>query len=1039
MSTATTQGKQNRKGWSLSDLAINRPVTTVMVFLSCLVVGLIASRFLPLEYFPELDAPFLFIEIPYPGSTPREVERLITRPAEESLATLTGISSLNSRSSSESAQIFMLFEWGKDLSVQAVEAREKLEAIRGELPGDVRRINVFKFNTSDAPILTLRISSNDDLSEAWDMLNRNLVRPIERLPGVARVELQGVEPKEVRIELNAVRVQALNINLGELNERLQQANFSVSAGVIDNGNRRIRVTPIGEFRSVEEIRQFRINDAGVRLGDIADVTFEPGDRNYARHLDQKYAIGLEIFKERGSNMVAVGERVLKAVETAGESSELQGVQLFFLENQPEGVVSSLSDLLNAGLLGALLSILVLYFFLRSITTTLTVALAVPISITITLGVMYFAGMSLNILSMMGLMLAVGMLVDNAVVVSEAIFRERQLHPGDPKKAAREGMSQVAMAVSAGTLTTAVVFLPNLFGERDQIQIFLSQVALAIVVSLAASLLIAQTIIPLVASRIKSPLKQEDKGFIARMTGLYGRMLTWTLDRRRTTAIILGLVLVTAAIPMGAVKSEMFPEEVDRSLFLQYNLDANYSLAKIRPAVETIEKYLYDNAERLDIRAVYTYYDEQGNAQSSILLTDDEEATRGSSAIRDEIRENLPKIAIGRPTFDDERSAGAEGVSLAITGDSSERLSELLPDVLRALRRIDGLIDVKSEAGAGDEEVVVSVDRERTLRLGLDTTAVAQQIAVALRGTQLRDFRSSDGEVPVRMRFRDADTQDVSDLRSVMLQGPNGTSVPIGAVANFAVRTGPVSVQRQERETALVINASLQDEFTMDEAREAIENVMNGLQFPAGYGWKFGRGFDFNVDAGEKLLRNLILAVLFIFIVLAALFESLVYPISIITSILFSIIGVYWFFLITGTTFSLMANIGLLILIGVVVNNGIVLIDHINQLRAKGMRRYDAVVQGGKDRLRPILMTVGTTVLGLIPLCVGTTQIGGDGPPYFPMARAIVGGLVFSTVITLLFTPTIYCMLDDLRGWARNIATRAGSFGPRLKADQAKSA
>jgi HAE1 family hydrophobic/amphiphilic exporter-1 len=366
-----------------------------------------------------------------------------------------------SNSNPNGSQVFIAFEWGKDLSVKTVEARERLDAIRDELPGDLRRVNVFKFNTSDEAMLTLRISSERDLSEAYDMLVRNLVRPVERVPGVARVELQGVEPKEIRIELIADEVEAQGIDLNQLNQLLSSSNFAASAGLIDEGNRRFRVNPIGEFRSIEEIGRLVINDRGTRLSDVSEISFEPRERNYARHLHQRYAVGLEVYKERGANMVEVTARVLKEIEETGQSQEMQGIELFFLENQAEGVVSSLSDLLKAGLLGALLSIVVLYFFLRNWSTTLLVALAVPISITIALGGMYLTGFSLNILTMMGLMLAVGMLVDNAVVVAESIFTERDRHPGAPVVAAVRGVRAVGLAVLAGTLTSAARGCRNL--------------------------------------------------------------------------------------------------------------------------------------------------------------------------------------------------------------------------------------------------------------------------------------------------------------------------------------------------------------------------------------------------------------------------------------------------------------------------------------------------------------------------------------------------------------------------------------------------
>ncbi len=1002
---------------SPAEFAIRRPVTTIMLFVSMMAVGLVASRLLPLEYFPELDVPFLGINIPYAGSAPGEVEREIARPVEEVLATISGIKRLESNSSPDGAFVSMEFDWGVDIAVKAVEARERVEAIRDQLPADIRRINVFKFNTADEAILTIRISSQRDLSNSYDMITRKLVRPLERLPGVARVQLEGLEPKEIRIELIADRVIAHGVDLNDLQRRLQAMNFSASAGMIDHGTQRIRVSPKGEFRNVGEIAEQIIGPNGLRLRDIANVTYESARRDYARHLDRKYAIGISVFKENGANLVEVGNRVLAEVNRIGNSREMQGINLFFLENQAEGVTSSLRELLKAGLLGAVLSLFVLYFFLRNMTTTLMVALAVPVAITITLGVMYFIGISLNILSMMGLMLAVGMLVDNAVVVSESIFTEREKAPGNTVPATLRGVRSVALAVAAGTLTSAAVFLPIIFGKKDQIEVFLTHVAAAIVVSLTVSLFIAQTIIPLISSRIQPPNRDKKSKLIEAIRHRYARMLKWTVRRRWLSALMILGFLLSIAVPMVVVETDMFPESQTRELFLRYNLDSRYPLERIRrEAVDPIEEYLYSNQEAFEIRAVYTYYDEQGTAQSSILLTDDSEAKQSSTAISQAILEGIPKIAIGSPAFERRRS-GSDGVSLTLTGRSSEQLVRTGQEVARVLNTLEGIDGAKTSQRAGDQEVQIRVDRERANQYGFSSQEVAGVVAVAMRGVDLQEFKGEEGEVPIRLIFQDADKASKRSLADLKLRNASGQQIPLLAMVDLIEDRGPVTIERINRETGLRITANLHD-LTMEKAREKIRETMELMSFPPGVSWSFGQGFNDEEEAMQQMIFNILLAIAIIYIVLAAQFESLLYPASMICSILFSIVGVYWFFLFTGTTFSIMSMIGILILIGVVVNNGIVLIDHINHLRADGMARDDAVIQAGRDRLRPILMTVGTTVLGLLPLCIGTTQIGGDGPPYFPMARAIVGGLLFSTVISLLFLPSIYIWLDGLSQFSK---------------------
>jgi HAE1 family hydrophobic/amphiphilic exporter-1 len=661
-----------------------------------------------------------------------------------------------------------------------------------------------------------------------------------------------------------------------------------------------------------------------------------------------------------------------------------------------------------------------------------VSLAIPVAITITLGVMYFLGLSLNILSMMGLMLAVGMLVDNAVVVSESIHTEHEKTPDDAQGSALRGVSAVGLAVAAGTLTSAAVFLPIIFGEKDQISIFLTHVAIAIVVSLTVSLLIAQTVIPLLASKLDRPANKKQNALVDKLRDRYVRLLHWNMRHRWLAAAMVVLTLLSAAIPMSIVETDMFPQDQTRKLYMPYHLDGNYPLAKLKESVDRIEEYLYANQERFEIRAVYTYYSEQSEGTASlILLTDDENSKRSSEEISADIMEGLPRIAIGRPSFDFDRIGGGDKLSITLTGTSSEVLRDLSHDAVRVLTSVEGLTGVVSGAAAGDQEVQVHVNRERANQLGFSTQEVAQAVAIAIRGVDLREFKGEQGEIPVRLQFREEDRRDVDDLRDIKLRNSEGVSIPLMALVDFEKSTGPTEIRRLDRKTGLKVSAQL-DGITTEKARELIEAKMDLMALPSGYNWHFGGGFSDDEEAMQKMLFNILLAIAIIYIVLAAQFESLVYPLSMICTILFSVIGVFWFFLLTGTTFTLMAMIGILILIGVVVNNGIVLIDHVNQLRLQGLSRDEALIKAGRERMRPILMTVGTTVLGLAPLCIGTTQLGGNGPPYFPMARAIVGGLLFSTFVSLVLLPTIYTWLDVVRHWPRKLFSWLGRMLKSLK-------
>jgi len=460
------------------------------------------------------------------------------------------------------------------------------------------------------------------------------------------------------------------------------------------------------------------------------------------------------------------------------------------------------------------------------------------------------------------------------------------------------------------------------------------------------------------------------------------------------------------------------------LFMPYHIEGQHSLERIEATVDSIEEYLFSRQEEFNIRSVYSYYDQE-RAESTLLLTDEEDATLSTREIIERIEKDLPTIAIGEPSFQFEQQGGGEGFTIQLSGDSTEVLNELSVGVVRALSSVEGLKNVRSDAESGDREIRVIIDRTRAAAVGLTTQDIAQTVSVAMRGENLREFRDDAGEIEVRLAFRDDDKQSVEQLANMPLYTPDGERITLGTVASLHIGSSPDTIQRTDRQTAVILSANLDEDASADDVRPRVNSLMEQIELPPGYSWKEGRGFERQDETADMMVQNILLGIACIFLVMAALFESLLLPFSIILgSIVFSILGVFLFFAATGTTFSFMAMIGIMILIGVVVNNGIVLVDHVNNLRQEGMPREKAIVIAGRDRLRPILMTVATTIVGLTPLAVGTTQVGGDGPPYYPMARAIIGGLAFSTVVSLLVVPALYLYFDSLAAWGRKVMRTA---------------
>ncbi len=1005
-----------------TDFALRRPVTTLMVFAAVAVIGLVSSRLLPLEQYPDVSFPFMGAGVPYPGSTPEETEELVTRPIEDALATLPGIEEIRSTSSDQDARFEIRFAWGTDINTAGFEVRNKLDSVRSQLPKTADRMWMWMASTADSPMLTVRFSADQDLSSQYDLLDRYFKKPIERLDGVARVELAGVEAREVRILVDPGRLAAHGVDIRQLVQLLEKSNFSVGAGQITGFGERLMVRPIGEFRSLDEIRNLTIR-GNVRVGDVASVELVSPEILRRRHLDGRPAVGLDVFKSTQANVVEVVDHVLAVIEKNKALPQMQGITVFIVDNQAEAIRSSLADLTEAGLIGAALAFLVLFMFLRHWPTTLIVSAAVPLSLLATLAVMYFLGLTINVMSMMGMMLAIGMLVDNAVVVTESVYRHRQLDPGNPQAATLAGVREVGVATLAGTSTCVVVFLPILFGSNNQISIWLTHAAIPICVAMVASLIVAQTLIPMATSRFAAPPPPDSSSWISKLQDRYTRALDWSIHHRGWTLLALvavllltvGLIVISSMFPGKFLKFDPGAQDGGNQVFLGYNIKGSHPIDRVEAAVSTVEKHFEARREELGIKSFYSVYDQTEAFSIVVLKPRDEGGPRAQEFIA-KAQEGIPEIIIGKPSFkwDDANSMGGQRFSVQLTGESTEKLAELADEVARVMSTVKGLEAVRSEAREGDEEVQVVVNRQRAAALGLTSGDVAQAVAAGMRGDRLREFRGTERELTLRLAFRESDRQSIDNLAEFPIYLPSGPRVPLSAVADFRIAKGPRSIERLDRLTSVAITGNVKEDATLDAVGKEVEALMNNYQLPAGYSWKLGKGFDQQDENTQTMLFNLLLAIAMIYLVMAAVFESTVYPMSIITSIFMAIVGVIWLLFVTRTTSTLMAFIGEQILIGVVVNIGIVLVAHINELRNAGMERMAAIVQAGRDRLRPILMTTLTASLGLLPLAAGDASlaVGGGGPSYAPMARSIMGGLMAGAVMSLFVVPAFYVWIDN---------------------------
>ena len=1028
---------------TIAGLAIRYPVTVCMLLLSMIALGGISIPRIPLVMFPSMNAPELSVSVPYPNATPSQVLEEIVKPLEEALATIPGVRQMSSQASVDRGSVHLSFDWGEDLDLIRSEVRAKVDQIRPELPDDVEQVYVRKFSTDDIPILEGRIASGRDLRGSWEFIDTRIKKPLERVRGVAEVQVNGVEQREVEIALRLDDIKRLNVDVSKLFGSLDSANLTMSLGRISDGRRRLGVTTHGIVSSVEDLRNFPINERGLLLHHVADVELLDPIVNFGRHLNGEYAIGLEIRKASDANTVDTVNRVMAQIDRLNVDPALRGVEVLIWHNGGEEIMESLGGLLNAGLLGSILAIGVLYLFLRRLGATLLMGFCIPFSIVAAIGFMYLLGNSLNVLSMMGLMLSTGMLVDNAVVVLESIFR--RIEKGEDRvTAARVGTREVVMAVVASTLTSVIIFVPLIFGKKTNISIFLGHTGSAIIVTLFCSLFISLTLIPLAMARFlridmgsdstRPALEgQPETGGVEEMEtahrresgmpGYYPRFLGWTLNHRGIVSLVSIAIIASAFQMFGRLPDTSAEAEEQNDVSIEYEFSESYHYVKIEyDFVNRVEQFLFENKDRFKLKDVYSSY-ENSSANTRLYFDTDRMKPGEMTDIREQIKEGLPVIPGADIRLTGEEGQSSEWMSVNIYGDDPGRLQQMAADLKPRVLEAEDFFEVYTGSRRGRQEVQVRLDRELARKFGVSPQSVSEILGIVLRGQKMRGFRTPEGEVDIWIRLQRADREDLDDLKSLVVGGGGDTGdVLLSQVAEIRVEKTPSSIQRENRQTYTRL-VTRYGGGKYDQGKTLLGEVMDAYPFPSGYGWSFGFWTLQRDDQIKDFAFNIALALFMVYFVMAALFESISHPFAIMLSLLFAFVGVAWFLWLTGTPWNIMAWIGSLILIGVVVNNGIVLLDHINNLRREGVERRRAVIQGCMDRARPILMTAATTVVGLIPLAMGTTSL--FELRYFPMARTVMGGLMASTILSLIVLPNVYTLFDDLGEALRRLWRRTG--------------
>ncbi|MEM7232017.1 MAG: efflux RND transporter permease subunit [Planctomycetota bacterium] len=1008
------------------ELAIRRPVTTLMTLVSLAVLGTVAVFRLPLAFMPEAEEPELFVRLPYPNASPDQIETMILRPVEEVLGSVRGLDRMWARIDESGATARLEFDWSTNLHLARVEVWEKLDRIRRELPDDLENITVgtsWNNRETDDPILEGRLSSDRDLSESYDLLDRRIVRPLLRVPGVAQVKLDGVSPKEVRINLRIEDLELHGIDIRDVADVLRRSNFDQSLGEVRSTERVFRLRTLGAFKDVDEIRNLRIRSDGLRLRNVAEVVYKEPELDFGRHLDGNFAIGVTVSAESSANVVEVCDRLEKRIAAMIEDPELEGLKFLVWESQGKEIKRTLGELFTTGVFGAVLAAIVLFVFLRRFSTTTISVICIPFSLIVASGVIWAMGRTMNTLTLLGLIVGIGMLVDNAVVVIENIFRHQELGC-DRKTAALKGSREVSTAVIAATLTSVIVFLPMIFNKPSEMNIRLREIGSTVCLTLLASLFVSQTLIPLATSWFIRAKKRPRERWLVWLEEKYERVLAFNLRHRFVTPIVGLLIAASAVYPF--LKVDMNFDSARSSSYAQihYEFTEETPLDKKEEVISQVEKLIDPHRDELRAKSTYSWWS-YGYTMTREYLRDGELNQENLAAARQKLRTILPEIpgirvrvSEGRRSW---RKNSGKRVAFQIFGEEYSVIRELAEEARLRIARIDGLVESFGAESSGRQELHVEVDRDLVARFDVPATGVAQTVGLTYRGQRLQRFRTPSGEREMRLTLDEKKTESVSQLRNLPVRTRAGEKVPLASIASFTDVEGPERVERDDRQTSVWVGAR----YTKGKREDYIPLVKEALadmEFPYGYSWTFGDWQSRSQRRTREFLENLFLALLLVFAVMSGLFESVSQAVALMIALPFALTGAIWTLWLAGTDFDQQAAVGVLLLIGIVVNNGIVMLEHINAYRAEGMDRTKAMIRGGRERLRPILMTAVTTLIGLLPIVIQRPSLGGNY--YHSMALVIMGGIAVSTLLTTLLLPTTTSLVEDGVAWVGSLFRRS---------------
>ena len=1015
------------------DLAVDRKITVTMITLIVILGGLIAFTKLGLDMLPDVEFPMVSVVTVYGGASPEDIESIVTKPIEQAISSVSGVKGVVSTTVEGMSMIAVEFESGSNLDFAAQDLRDQLAMFADFLPDDIQTPLVMKFDMSALPLLFYGVTSEErPLNELAEYMDETAGYRLERIEGVASVIVQSPEVREIQVEIDQHALETSGITLDQVIQMIGFENLNMPAGRIVEDHMDYLVRTRAEFASLREIEDLLvgISPTGnpIKLRQIAKVKDTVSDLRTEMRVQSKPGVMMIVTKQSGANTVQVADAV-KAELAELQKVLPQDIEMHIGMDMSASVKLTVNSTGRTALLGGVLAMLMIYFFLRNIRPTIAVGIAIPVSIVVTFIPLYAVGYTLNLLTLGGLALGIGMLVDNAIVVIENVFRH--LEEGKSRKeAARLGASEVGMAITASTLTTLAVFLPMAMGSGTAGQL-VRGLALSISFSLLASLFVSLTMVPMIASVFFKPRSKvdytlkADKSWIVRLRVVYTAALTVVLQHRWKTlgAATVAFLISLALIPV--VGTEFMPEMDQAMLMMKIKLPVGSALEETDKAVRQVEKIalaedavqtvIVSNGVNEEDRGQSGDMANAGSHEGMIMLAMKPKSERSLSTtmIGEKIRGEIPAmrdVTIQSIDFGAAMGGGGADVEIQIFGKDFIILDEISREVAAIIAGIEGVTDIKSSMEEAKPEYHIALNREEINRMGLVSGQVANTIKASTLGQVATRYRFAGDETNVRIKFREDQRNSIRDIGQIKLTTPMKTQIPLAQVASITREEGPVKIVRDNQSRVVLVSASILDRdlgSVMTEIIEILKPIRATL--PDGYFVEYGGQYEQMIDTFITLGQALALAILLVFMVMASQFESLIHPLVIMVTIPLALIGVVIGFLISGVTISLTSFIGFILLTGIVVNNGIVLVDYINQLRRKGIEATAAIIEAGSTRLRPVLITALTTIFGMLPMVLDSRE---GAEVRAPMAITVIGGLTAATFLTLFVVPSLYSLLAD---------------------------